>query len=128
MFDIGFWELVLIAIIGLLVVGPDRLPGFARETGRWLRKIRRLTSDARRELQRELQWDEDDAGTKEIGKEVGNLKDSLSNMDRLMQNAPDRQPDHKPEYTPDGARLEPDHDNTDRKTGDGNNSSDRNKT
>lgn len=128
MFDIGFWELVLIAIIGLLVVGPDRLPGFARETGRWLRKIRRLTSDARRELQRELQWDEDDAGTSEIGKEVGNLKDSLSNMDRLMQNAPDRQPDHKPEYTPEGTRLEPDHDNTDRKTGDGNNSSDRNKT
>ena len=128
MFDIGFWELVLIAIIGLLVVGPDRLPGFARETGRWLRKIRRLTSDARRELRRELQWDEDDTGTREISKEVGNLKDSLSNMDRLMQNAPDRQPDHKPEYTSTGSRLEPDHDDADRKTGDGNSSSDRNNT
>ena len=107
MFDIGFWELVLIGIVGLLVVGPDRLPGFAREAGRWLRRIRRLTSDARRELRRELQWDEDD------NREIDGLKDRLNDMDRLMQNAPDRQPGHQPEYTQTGARITPDTDHPD---------------
>lgn len=103
MFDIGFWELVLIGIIGLLVVGPERLPGFAREAGRWVRKIRRLTGDARRELRRELQWDEDDS----VQRETGRLKQKLSDMDRLMREAPDRQPGHEPEYTPNGARKKP---------------------
>lgn len=101
MFDIGFWELVLIGIIGLLVVGPERLPGFAREVGRWVRKARRLTGEARRELQRELQWDEDDGR-----RELGELKQKLSDMDRLMQDAPDRQPGHEPEYTPTGERKQ----------------------
>lgn len=102
MFDIGFWELILLAIVGLLVVGPERLPGFAREAGRWLRKIRRLTGDARRELQRELQWDEDDSR-----RDLGDLKQRLSDMDRLMQNAPDRQPGYEAEYTPKGERKRP---------------------
>ena len=31
MFDIGFWELIVIAVIALLVVGPEQLPGFVRE-------------------------------------------------------------------------------------------------
>lgn len=100
MFDIGFWELVLIAIIGLLVVGPERLPGFAREAGRWIRKIRRLTGDARRELRRELQWDEDDTGRRELD----DMQHKLSDMDRLMHNAPDRQPGFDSEYTATGAK------------------------
>ncbi len=102
MFDIGFWELVVIAVIGLLVVGPERLPGFAREIGRWVRKLRRLTGDARREIQRELQWDEDDTAKGE----VDGLKRKLSDMDRLMQKAPDRQPGFESEYT--GTRHKPD--------------------
>lgn len=103
MFDIGFWELVLIGIIGLLVVGPERLPGFAREVGRWIRRLRRMTSDARRELQRELQWDEDDDSRRELG----DMKKQLGDMDRLMKNAPDRQPGYQPEYTSTGERRQP---------------------
>lgn len=102
MFDIGFWELVVIAIIGLLVVGPERLPGFAREAGRWIRRVRRLTGDARREIQRELQWDEDETGKRE----VDGIKQRLHDMDRLMQEAPDRQPGFEPEYTATGARKQ----------------------
>ena len=34
MFDIGFWEIIVIAIVALLVVGPDKLPGLIRETSR----------------------------------------------------------------------------------------------
>ena len=36
MFDIGFWELLLIAIISLLVAGPEKLPELVRDAGRWL--------------------------------------------------------------------------------------------
>ncbi len=102
MFDIGFWELVVIVVIGLLVVGPERLPGFAREAGRWIRRVRRLTGDARREIQRELQWDEDDTGKRE----VDGIKQRLHEMDRLMQQAPDRQPGFEAEYTATGARKQ----------------------
>ena len=100
MFDIGFWELILLAVVGLLIVGPERLPGFAREAGRWIRRVRRLTGDARREIQRELQWDEDDTGKRE----VDGIKQRLHDMDRLMQEAPDRQPGFEAEYTATGAR------------------------
>lgn len=102
MFDIGFWELILLAVVGLLIVGPDRLPGFAREAGRWIRRARRLTGDARREIQRELQWDEDDAGKRD----VDGIKQRLHEMDRLMQEAPDRQPGFEAEYTATGARKQ----------------------
>lgn len=90
MFDIGFWELFLVAIVGLLIVGPDKLPGFAREAGHWVRKIRHLARDARREVERELDWDEE--------RETGDLKKRLRHMDRLMKEAPDRQPDYKPKH------------------------------
>jgi Tat protein translocase TatB subunit len=40
MFDIGFWEVIFIAVITLLVVGPERLPKVARTAGLWVGKIR----------------------------------------------------------------------------------------
>jgi len=114
--DIGFWELVLIGIIGLLVVGPERLPGFARELGRWVRKIRILANNARRELQRELDW-EDNGGS---WKDVDGLNKQLGEMDRLMRDAPDRQADHKPEYTATGARIDPENNSPDKPAGNDN--------
>jgi len=41
MFDIGFWELLLILILALLIVGPGRLPTAARTAGYWFSKARR---------------------------------------------------------------------------------------
>nr|VFK60189.1 MAG: sec-independent protein translocase protein TatB [Candidatus Kentron sp. TC] len=54
MFDIGFWELTIIAIIALLVIGPDRLPEFARATGLWIRKTRQFLSGIKSDIDREL--------------------------------------------------------------------------
>jgi Tat protein translocase TatB subunit len=53
MFDIGFTELVLLAVIGLVVLGPQRLPKVAGEIGRWVGRARRTLADLRRELERE---------------------------------------------------------------------------
>ena len=54
MFDIGFFELLLIGIVGLLVLGPERLPRAARTVGLWMRRARATWYSVRNELEREL--------------------------------------------------------------------------
>jgi sec-independent protein translocase protein TatB len=54
MFDIGFSEIVLIAIIALLVVGPQELPALVRSVGSWLGKARRFAGAVKTELDREI--------------------------------------------------------------------------
>jgi len=58
MFDFGFWELVLIAVVALLVVGPERLPGVARQAGLWIGRARRFMSSVRSDIEREIQAEE----------------------------------------------------------------------
>ena len=50
MFDIGIGELLVLAVVGLLVFGPDRLPRAAADAGRWIRTIRELAVGARKDL------------------------------------------------------------------------------
>lgn len=54
MFDIGFTEILLIAVIGLLVIGPKRLPEVARTLGRWTAKLRNFVAATRADLEREF--------------------------------------------------------------------------
>lgn len=58
MFDIGFWELILIGVIALLVVGPERLPGMARSVGLWVGRIRRYVSHVKDDIEREIRAEE----------------------------------------------------------------------
>ena len=58
MFDIGFFELVIIFVLGLLVLGPERLPRVARGLGRWIGKARRTARNLQYELQREIDLEE----------------------------------------------------------------------
>lgn len=58
MFDIGFWELTLIMVIVLIVVGPERLPSMARTAGVWISKIRRMVGEVKAEVERELRSEE----------------------------------------------------------------------
>jgi sec-independent protein translocase protein TatB len=53
MFDIAASELMVIATIGLIVLGPERLPGVLRTTGLWVRHLRRSFVDLRAEIERE---------------------------------------------------------------------------
>ncbi len=54
MFDIGFWELLFISVIGLLVLGPERLPRVARSVGLWAGRARGMVRKLQREIDREI--------------------------------------------------------------------------
>ncbi len=58
MFDFGFSELVVIAIVALVVLGPERLPKAARFAGLWVRRARNQWDSVKQELERELQAEE----------------------------------------------------------------------
>lgn len=58
MFDIGFWELALIAVIGLIVLGPERLPVVARTLGLWVGRARGYMRGFTSELDREIRLQE----------------------------------------------------------------------
>lgn len=58
MFDIGFTEMLLVAIVGLLVVGPERLPEAIRTSARWLAKLKRGYNAIKADVERELGADE----------------------------------------------------------------------
>jgi sec-independent protein translocase protein TatB len=54
MFNIGPLEFLVLAVVGLIVLGPDRLPGLARDAARMIRTLRELASGARTQLRDEL--------------------------------------------------------------------------
>ncbi|MEJ2566180.1 MAG: Sec-independent protein translocase protein TatB [Gammaproteobacteria bacterium] len=54
MFDVGFSEIVLIAVIALLVVGPKEFPALVRNIGSWLGRIRQFMSAVKTEFEREI--------------------------------------------------------------------------
>ncbi|WP_198265026.1 Sec-independent protein translocase protein TatB [sulfur-oxidizing endosymbiont of Gigantopelta aegis] len=58
MFDIGFWELSLIGIVALLVIGPERLPSVARTVGKYVGRANRFVSNVKDDISKELK-DED---------------------------------------------------------------------
>ncbi|GGA64439.1 sec-independent protein translocase protein TatB [Neiella marina] len=54
MFDIGFWELGVIAVLGLIVLGPERLPGALRTVIGWIRSVRAMATNVKDEISQEL--------------------------------------------------------------------------
>ncbi len=58
MFDVGFWEVGLVALVSLLVIGPERLPKAARIAGYWIGKSRNIVNSVKSEIKEELQAEE----------------------------------------------------------------------
>ena len=54
MFDIGFWEIAIIGVIALIVIGPEKLPGVARNVGAWIGKGKRLIGSVQADINQEL--------------------------------------------------------------------------
>ena len=58
MFDIGFWEIFLILVLALIIIGPERLPGAARKAGYWIGRARRYVEGVRSEVEQEFDLSE----------------------------------------------------------------------
>jgi sec-independent protein translocase protein TatB len=58
MFSPGFAEVILIFVLGLMILGPERLPRVATQIGRWIGKARRTATQLRRQLEREIELEE----------------------------------------------------------------------
>jgi sec-independent protein translocase protein TatB len=82
MFDIGFSELVLVGIVALLVIGPERLPETVRTATMWLNRIRRGFNEIKQEVQQELH---NDAVMRELRETRQQLKQDTAAIGRDLQ-------------------------------------------
>ncbi|KGJ98025.1 Sec-independent protein translocase protein TatB [Thalassotalea sp. ND16A] len=85
MFDIGFWELTIIAVMGLIVLGPERLPTAIRTIRGWVRNVKQFSNTVQTELKEELRIHElhdnlkkaEQQGLKNLAPELQESVDSL---------------------------------------------------
>ena len=100
MFDIGFTEIVLVAVIGLLILGPERMPVAVRTIGLWVGKIKRTVSGVQKEIQDELRVDEirkkADENRKAIEDRMAELQAETDIMEAPVVAAQENQPAKKP--------------------------------
>lgn len=97
MFDIGFWELGLIAVVGLLVIGPERLPDVARTVGKWIGSARRLMNTVQAEINAEVSKADE---LKRLLEEQSELKSVHEILETEISGEEDRKPvpRAKPDY------------------------------
>jgi len=77
MFDIGFSELMVIGIVALIVIGPERLPRVARTVGHLLGRAQRYVNDVKADINREMQLDELKKLQAEIADSAKGIEDSV---------------------------------------------------
>jgi sec-independent protein translocase protein TatB len=97
MFDIGFSELLLTALVALLVIGPERLPKVARTIGLWTGRARRFVNQVKEDIDREIKAEElkrvmqeqaQSTGIHEIIEETRDTIDEVKRTDYLVKAVP----------------------------------------
>jgi sec-independent protein translocase protein TatB len=78
MFDMGFTELMLIGIVALVVIGPERLPGVARTAGKYVGRLKRFMTTVKADVEQELRADELRQILSDQQSELDSLKDSIT--------------------------------------------------
>lgn len=102
MFEIGFSELILVMIVGLIVLGPERLPVAVKTVSGWIRAMRSLASSVQNELTQELKLQELQDSLKKVEKNaLQNLTPELkASMDELRAAAQAIQKPYQAESKP----------------------------
>ncbi|MEE9302326.1 MAG: Sec-independent protein translocase protein TatB [Thiotrichaceae bacterium] len=80
MFDSGFLEMIVVAVIALLVVGPERLPGIARKVGTFVGKARAFVNTTKADIEKELQ-------AEEMKSMLSRQEQEISELRNMMQDA-----------------------------------------
>ncbi len=74
MFDVGFWELSLIGVVALVVVGPEKLPSLVSEAGKWAGRARGTVRDLKYDLQRQAEIEE----LADLGRDFQSAKEKVN--------------------------------------------------
>lgn len=85
MFDIGFWELMIIGLVALLVVGPERLPKLAYTAGKWLGKGRSMLNTVKTEINKEIKAEELKRVLEEQKKSLNPLEEVIEETSGAMR-------------------------------------------
>ncbi|MGV8960162.1 MAG: Sec-independent protein translocase protein TatB [Stenotrophomonas sp.] len=85
MFDIGFSELLVIGVVALVVLGPERLPKAARFAGLWVRRARNQWDSVKQELERELHTEELKRNFHEVRDSVQQAESGLRDGSQQLQ-------------------------------------------
>jgi sec-independent protein translocase protein TatB len=99
MFDLSFAELALIAVVALLVLGPERLPGVARTAGALLRRLRNSWQGVRSEIERELAAEDIKRSIRDTARDMDVRSDIHSAGEHIRQaatGAPHKPSDDEP--------------------------------
>jgi sec-independent protein translocase protein TatB len=118
MFDIGFSELLVIAIVALIVIGPERLPKVARTLGHLFGRMQRYVNDVKADISREMQLDElkkmqssmEDAARSvrdSVHKGVAETESEFNQLAQAALPAPDPQPGAAPAAPEPAAQASP---------------------
>ncbi|NJD34153.1 MAG: twin-arginine translocase subunit TatB [Betaproteobacteria bacterium] len=87
MFDVGLSELMVIAVVALVVIGPERLPKVARTAGLLLGRLQRYVSDVKSDINREIQLDELKKMQQQMTDQVTNLQASVTHEMREVESS-----------------------------------------
>ncbi|MCP4334328.1 MAG: twin-arginine translocase subunit TatB [Gammaproteobacteria bacterium] len=85
MFDMGFTEMMLIGIVALVVIGPERLPGVARTAGKYVGRLKRFMTTVKADVEQELRADELREILSQQQKELDSLKDTISEAGKTIE-------------------------------------------
>jgi sec-independent protein translocase protein TatB len=85
MFDVGLTELMVIAVVALVVIGPERLPKVARTAGLLLGRLQRYVTDVKADINREIQLDELKKMQQQVTDQVKGLEASVSHEMREVE-------------------------------------------
>lgn len=119
MFDIGFWELAIIGVVTLIVVGPERMPALARTAGKWFGRLSRFITSVKSDIDRELKAEEmkkamakhtESAGLHDIIEEtkadMADIKQTTDEVVSATNEAAQEAENHAPESATDGDNPE----------------------
>jgi len=85
MFDMGFTEMMLIGIVALIVIGPERLPGVARTAGKYFGRLKRFMTSVKADVEQELHADELRQILADQQRELNTLKDTISDAGKEIE-------------------------------------------
>lgn len=106
MFDIGFSELMILAVVALVVIGPERLPKVARTVGHLMGRFQRYVSDVKSDIDRELRLDEMKKLREEVERQARGIETQVSSQMSAVQKDIEKPVVDIAQLTADGERLD----------------------